>query len=294
MTDVGYGEEQTATVSEEDIAAAEAYVRWENEELARWASCAPTCALSRARSRAARWYPSIWTTTPARRGRRENAAARLRGGGHHRRAHPLCRLHAAACRVGDSAMPAAAISCRHVGASDADRQRRGWLVYMLVRTRGVGSRCPRCGTALRMGFGLLPRLRRAGAPFLPRLRPCRRGWLEGLPLLRPGTAQTGGGGPERPVTARPSGGRISPQHFHPAKTPENRVVFGVFCIFAAGNIHLRQKNFQKGVDKRRKWLYHCINRLREKSTRNGVLPRESRAVGSRQGGVRRMGFRGRS
>ena len=35
MTDVGYGEEQTATVSEEDIAAAEAYVRWENEALAR-------------------------------------------------------------------------------------------------------------------------------------------------------------------------------------------------------------------------------------------------------------------
>ena len=35
MTDAGYGEEQTAVVSEEDIAAAEAYVRWENEELAR-------------------------------------------------------------------------------------------------------------------------------------------------------------------------------------------------------------------------------------------------------------------
>ena len=31
-----------------------------------------------------------------------------------------------------------------------------WLVYMLVRTRGVGSRCPRCGTALRMGFAYCP------------------------------------------------------------------------------------------------------------------------------------------
>ena len=33
MTDAGYGEEQTAVVSDEDVAAAEAYVRWENEEL---------------------------------------------------------------------------------------------------------------------------------------------------------------------------------------------------------------------------------------------------------------------
>ena len=31
-----------------------------------------------------------------------------------------------------------------------------WLVYMLVRSRGVGSRCPRCGTALRMGFAYCP------------------------------------------------------------------------------------------------------------------------------------------
>ena len=31
-----------------------------------------------------------------------------------------------------------------------------WLVYMLVRSRGVGSRCPRCGTSLRMGFAYCP------------------------------------------------------------------------------------------------------------------------------------------
>ena len=31
-----------------------------------------------------------------------------------------------------------------------------WLVYMLVRSRGVGSRCPRCGTVLRMGFAYCP------------------------------------------------------------------------------------------------------------------------------------------
>ena len=157
MTDAGYGEEQTAAVSEEEVAAAEAYVRWENESLPGWANCAPMCALSRARSPAARWYPSIWTTTPCAPWTRRGCSctpARWRPSPPRSSSTPSSRC----CWLcGCSATPAAAISCPAMwGLLTLIGNVVAWLVYMLVRSRGVGSRCPRCGTALRMGFAYCP------------------------------------------------------------------------------------------------------------------------------------------
>lgn len=157
MTDVGYGEEQTATVSEEDVAAAEAYVRWENEELARVGELrADVRSLSGAF--AGRTLVSFYLDNDALR------------------AVDVERMQLHECAV--EAVTAALILYAAFTLLLAvwvfrDARRRdflpamwglltlignvvAWLVYMLVRTRGVGSRCPRCGTVLRMGFAYCP------------------------------------------------------------------------------------------------------------------------------------------
>ena len=157
MTDVGYGEEQTATVSEEDIAAAEAYVRWENEELARVGELrADVRSLSGAF--AGRTLVSFYLDNDALRA---VDAERM-------------QLHACAVEAITAALILyAAFTLLLAVWVFRDARRRdflpamwglltlignvvAWLVYMLVRTRGVGSRCPRCGTALRMGFAYCP------------------------------------------------------------------------------------------------------------------------------------------
>ena len=157
MTDVGYGEEQTATVSEEDIATAEAYVRWENEALARVGELrADVRSLSGAF--AGRTLVSFYLDNDALR------------------AVDVERMQLHECAV--EAVTAALILYAAFTLLLAvwvfrDARRRdflpamwglltlignvvAWLVYMLVRTRGVGRRCPRCGTALRMGFAYCP------------------------------------------------------------------------------------------------------------------------------------------
>ena len=157
MTDVGYGEEQTATVSEEDIAAAEAYVRWENEALARVGELrADVRALSGAF--AGRTLVSFYLDNDALRA---VDAERM-------------QLHSCAVEAITAALILyAAFTLLLAVWVFRDARRRdflpamwglltlignvvAWLVYMLVRTRGVGSRCPRCGTALRMGFAYCP------------------------------------------------------------------------------------------------------------------------------------------
>ena len=157
MTDDGYGEEQTATVSGEDVAAAEAYVRWENEELARVGELrADVRSLSGAF--AGRTLVSFYLDNDALR------------------AVDVERMQLHECAV--EAVTAALILYAAFTLLLAvwvfrDARRRdflpamwglltlignvvAWLVYMLVRTRGVGSRCPRCGTVLRMGFAYCP------------------------------------------------------------------------------------------------------------------------------------------
>ena len=157
MTDVGYGEEQAATVSEEDIAAAEAYVRWENEALARVGELrADVRSLSGAF--ACRTLVSFYLDNDALRA---VDAERM-------------QLHACAVEAITAALILyAAFTLLLAVWVFRDARRRdflpamwglltlignvvAWLVYMLVRTRGVGSRCPRCGTALRMGFAYCP------------------------------------------------------------------------------------------------------------------------------------------
>ena len=157
MTDVGYGEEQTATVSEEDIAAAEAYVRWENEALARVGELrADVRSLSGAF--AGRTLVSFYLDNDALRA---VDAERM-------------QLHSCAVEAITAALILyAAFTLLLAVWVFRDARRRdflpamwglltlignvvAWLVYMLVRSRGVGSRCPRCGTALRMGFAYCP------------------------------------------------------------------------------------------------------------------------------------------
>ena len=157
MTDVGYGEEQTATVSDEDVAAAEAYVRWENEELARVGELrADVRSLSGAF--AGRTLVSFYLDNDALRA---VDAERM-------------QLHSCAVESITAALILyAAFTLLLAVWVFRDARRRdflpamwglltlignvvAWLVYMLVRTRGVGSRCPRCGTALRMGFAYCP------------------------------------------------------------------------------------------------------------------------------------------
>lgn len=157
MTDAGYGEEQTATVSDEDVAAAEAYVRWENEQLARVGELrADVRALSGAF--AGRTLVSFYLDNDALRA---VDAERM-------------QLHSCAVEAITAALILyAAFTLLLAVWVFRDARRRdflpamwglltlignvvAWLVYMLVRTRGVGSRCPRCGTALRMGFAYCP------------------------------------------------------------------------------------------------------------------------------------------
>ena len=157
MTDDGYGEEQTAVVSEEEVAAAEAYVRWENEELARVGELrADVRSLSGAF--AGRTLVSFYLDNDALRA---VDAERM-------------QLHACAVEAVTAALILyAAFTLLLAVWVFRDARRRdflpamwglltlignvvAWLVYMLVRTRGVGSRCPRCGTALRMGFAYCP------------------------------------------------------------------------------------------------------------------------------------------
>ena len=157
MTDDGYGEEQTAVVSEEEVAAAEAYVRWENEELARVGELrADVRSLSGAF--AGRTLVSFYLDNDALRA---VDAERM-------------QLHSCAVESITAALILyAAFTLLLAVWVFRDARRRdflpamwglltlignvvAWLVYMLVRTRGVGSRCPRCGTALRMGFAYCP------------------------------------------------------------------------------------------------------------------------------------------
>ena len=157
MTDAGYGEEQTATVSDEDVAAAEAYVRWENEQLARVGELrADVRSLSGAF--AGRTLVSFYLDNDALRA---VDAERM-------------QLHACAVEAVTAALILyAAFTLLLAVWVFRDARRRdflpamwglltlignvvAWLVYMLVRSRGVGSRCPRCGTALRMGFAYCP------------------------------------------------------------------------------------------------------------------------------------------
>ena len=157
MTDVGYGEEQTATVSEEDVAMAEAYVRWENEALARVGELrADVRSLSGAF--AGRTLVSFYLDNDALRAVDEERM----------------QLHSCAVEAITAALILyAAFTLLLAVWVFRDARRRdflpamwglltlignvvAWLVYMLVRTRGVGSRCPRCGTSLRMGFAYCP------------------------------------------------------------------------------------------------------------------------------------------
>ena len=157
MTDDGYGEEQTAVVSDEDVAAAEAYVRWENEELSQVGELrADVRSLSGAF--AGRTLVSFYLDNDALRA---VDAERM-------------QLHACAVEAITAALILyAAFTLLLAVWVFRDARRRdflpamwglltlignvvAWLVYMLVRSRGVGSRCPRCGTALRMGFAYCP------------------------------------------------------------------------------------------------------------------------------------------
>ena len=157
MTDGGYGEGQTAAVSEEEVAAAEAYVRWENEQLARVGELrADVRSLSGAF--AGRTLVSFYLDNDALRA---VDAERM-------------QLHACAVEAVTAALILyAAFTLLLAVWVFRDARRRdflpamwglltlignvvAWLVYMLVRSRGVGSRCPRCGTALRMGFAYCP------------------------------------------------------------------------------------------------------------------------------------------
>ena len=157
MTDDGYGEEQTAVVSEEEVAAAEAYVRWENEELARVGELrADVRSLSGAF--AGRTLVSFYLDNDALRA---VDAQRM-------------QMHACAVEAITVALILyAAFTLLLAVWVFRDARRRdflpamwglltlignvvAWLVYMLVRSRGVGSRCPHCGTALRMGFAYCP------------------------------------------------------------------------------------------------------------------------------------------
>ena len=157
MTDDGYGEEQTAVVSEEDVAATEAYVRWENGQLARVGELrADVRSLSGAF--AGRTLVSFYLDNDALRAVDEERM----------------QLHACAVEAVTAALILyAAFTLLLAVWVFRDARRRdflpamwglltlignvvAWLVYMLVRSRGVGSRCPRCGTVLRMGFAYCP------------------------------------------------------------------------------------------------------------------------------------------
>ena len=175
MTDAGYGEEQTATVSDEDVAAAEAYVRWENEQLARVGELrADVRSLSGAF--AGRTLVSFYLDNDALRA---VDAERM-------------QLHACAVEAITAALILyAAFTLLLAVWVFRDARRRdflpamwglltlignvvAWLVYMLVRSRGVGSRCPRCGTCCAWALPTAPpAARRCAVPAPPAAMPPR-------------------------------------------------------------------------------------------------------------------------
>ena len=157
MTDDSYDEGQASIATGEGLAETEAYVRWENEQLAQVGALrADVRALSG--SFAGRTLVSFYLDNGALRSmdvEKEqlyvwavgavNAALIL---------YAAFSLLLAVWVFRDArrrdflpAMWGLLTLIGNVGA---------WLVYMLVRSRGVGSRCPRCGTVLRMGFAYCP------------------------------------------------------------------------------------------------------------------------------------------
>lgn len=157
MTSEGYYEEQTSTVSDEDIAEAEAYVRWENEELTQVgelrAEVRPLMGAFAGRTLIAFYLDNAEM--------RSMDAARM-------------QLHIWAVEAVTAALIFYAVFSLLLAVwVFRDARRRdflpamwglltlignvvAWLVYMLVRSRGTGSRCPRCGTALRGEFAYCP------------------------------------------------------------------------------------------------------------------------------------------
>ena len=157
MTSEGYSEDQTYTVSDEDIAKAEAYVRWENAELAQVgelrAEVRPLAGAFAGRTLVAFYL--------------DNAQLRALDAARD-------QFHVWAVEAVTAALILYAVFSLLLAVwVFRDARRRdflpamwglltlignvvAWLVYMLVRSRGVGSRCPRCGTALRSDFAYCP------------------------------------------------------------------------------------------------------------------------------------------
>ena len=143
MTSEGYYEEQTSTVSDEDIAEAEAYVRWENEELTQVgelrAEVRPLMGAFAGRTLIAFYLDNAEM--------RSMDAARM-------------QLHIWAVEAVTAALILYAVFSLLLAVwVFRDARRRdflpamwglltlignvvAWLVYMLVRSRGTGSRCP--------------------------------------------------------------------------------------------------------------------------------------------------------
>ena len=157
MTDDSYDEGQASIATGEGLAETEAYVRWENEQLAQVGALrADVRALSG--SFAGRTLVSFYL---------ENGALRSMD-------VEKEQLYVWAVGAVNAALILyAAFSLLLAVWVFRDARRRdflpamwglltlignvvAWLVYMLVRSRGVGSRCPRCGTVLRMGFAYCP------------------------------------------------------------------------------------------------------------------------------------------
>ena len=157
MTDDSYDEGQASIATGEGLAETEAYVRWENEQLAQVGALrADVRALSG--SFAGRTLVSFYLDNGALRSMDVEKE----------------QLYVWAVGAVNAALILyAAFSLLLAVWVFRDARRRdflpamwglltlignvvAWLVYMLVRSRGVGSRCPRCGTVLRMGFAYCP------------------------------------------------------------------------------------------------------------------------------------------
>ena len=157
MTNDGYGEEQTFPATGEELAETEAYVRWENEQLAQ---AGPLRADVRALTGAfaGRTLVCFYLDNDALRATDVEKAQMY--------AHALEAVAAALVLYAAFSLLLAVWVFRDARRRDFLPAMWGlltlignvvaWLVYMLVRSRGVGSRCPRCGTALRMGFAYCP------------------------------------------------------------------------------------------------------------------------------------------
>lgn len=157
MTGDGYTPDGALSDGEGSVEATEAYVRWENEELAQAgelrAEIRPLSGAFSGRVLAAFYLDNAEL--------RERDAARN-------------QYHTQATEAVTAALIFyAAFSLLLAVWVFRDARRRdflpamwglltlignvvAWLVYMLVRSRGMGSRCPRCGTALRGEFAYCP------------------------------------------------------------------------------------------------------------------------------------------